>query len=46
MIQVSGCPSYASADSGVKRNILGCCGNALAMNDTSGWQERYRAGRI
>src|SRR5688500_14343504 len=28
-----------SADSGVKRNILGRCGNALAENGNSGWRD-------
>jgi hypothetical protein len=34
------------ADSGVKRNIPGRYGNALAMNGNSGWRARCQAGRI
>jgi hypothetical protein len=33
-------------ESGVKRNILGHCGNAPAKHGNSGWQARCRAGRI
>jgi hypothetical protein len=31
------------AESGVKRNIPGRCGNALAVNGNPGWRARWRA---